>query len=190
MLRVRERLGNLCNRAANPDLAAQVQTWQHAGQLEEITLDERDARKSRLRVQTLSGRELGLILPRGTTLTDGDVFALAGEDGGVLVHISLQEVMVLTPLTHTESTDPHKQLQRAVRLGHVLGNQHWPVAVVGEQILVPVALDRAVMETVLRTYHMTDYFQIRYERRTWPQDHEGQKDQHDHTHVTHPSHTH
>ena len=178
MLRVHERLGNLF---ANPDLAARVQTWQHTGQLEEITLDERDAHKSRLRVQTLSGRELGLILPRGTTLTDGDVFSLVAEDGGVLVHISLQEIMVLTPLTHTESTDPHEQLRRAVRLGHVLGNQHWPVAVVGEQILVPVSLDRAVMETVLRTHHMTEYFQIQYERRAWPQDHEDQDKQHLHS---------
>ena len=74
--------------------------------------------------------------------------------------------------------------------GHVLGNQHWPVAVVGEQILVPVALDRAVMETVLRTHRMTDYFQIQYERRAWPQDQKDHKAQHDHKHVTHPSHTH
>ena len=189
MLRVRERLGNLStNPAANPDLVAQVQTWQDTGRLEEIMLDERDAHKSRLRVQTLSGRELGLILPRGTTLTDGDVFSLTAEDGGVLVHISLQEIMVLTPLARPESTDPHDQLQRAVRLGHVLGNQHWPVAVVGEQILVPVSLDRAVMETVLRTHHMTDYFQIQYERRSWPQDHEDQQDQH--KHHPHPGHTH
>jgi urease accessory protein UreE len=101
--------------------------------------------------------------------------------------------MVLTPLASADSAglaDTAGQLQQAVRLGHVLGNQHWPVAVVGEQILVPVALDRAVMETVLRTHHMTDYFQIRYERRAWPQEHTDQKDQHDHKHVTHPSHTH
>ena len=90
--------------------------------------------------------------------------------------------MVLTPLTHA---DPHEQLQRAVRLGHVLGNQHWPVAVVGEQILVPVSLDRAVMETVLRTHHMTDYFQIQYERRAWPHEHEDQ-----HHQRTSPGHTH
>ncbi len=179
MLRVRNPLGNI---HSNPDVADQVSRWQQTTQLEEITLDERDAQKSRLRVQTLSGRELGLILPRGITLTDGDVFALAGADGGVLVHISLQEVMVLTPLARA---DPGEQLAVAVRLGHVLGNQHWPVAVVGEQILVPVSLDRAVMETVLRTHHMTDYFQIQYERRSWPHDH---KDQHNHN--AHSGHTH
>lgn len=174
MLRVSTLLGNI---HASPDVAEQVSHWKQTAQLEEITLDERDAQKSRLRVQTLSGRELGLILPRGTTLSDGDVFALAGEDGGVLVHISLQELMVLTPLPNN---NPTQQLQRAVRLGHVLGNQHWPVAVVGEHILVPVSLDRAVMETVLRTHHMTDYFQIQYERRSWPQDLKDQKNQHPH----------
>ena len=97
MLRVGERLGNLYTKpTTNPDLVAQIKNWQRAGQLEEITLDERDAQKSRVRVRTLSGRELGLILPRGTMIIDGDVFSLAAEDGGVLVHIRLQEIMILT----------------------------------------------------------------------------------------------
>ena len=78
--------------------------------------------------------------------------------------------MVLTPLAPAGPTDTAEQLQQAVRLGHVLGNQHWPIAVVGGQILVPVSLDRTVMETVVTTHHMTDYFQIQYERRPWPQD--------------------
>ena len=194
MLRVSHPLGNIHTDSA---LADQVSHWQQTTQLEEITLDERDAQKSRLRVQTLSRRELGLILPRGMTLTDGDVFALAGQAGGVLVHISLQEVMVLTPLAPAGPTDTAEQLQQAVRLGHVLGNQHWPIAVVGGQILVPVSLDRTVMETVLRTHHMTDYFQIQYERRPWPQDQKDQKDKKDqkdhtdqHEQNTQPGHTH
>ena len=164
MLRVSELLGNI---HTTPEIADQISHWRQTTQLEEIRLDERDAQKSRLRVQTVSGRDLGLVLPRGTRLSEGDVFALAGENGGVLVHISPQEVMVLTP---PAEADPAERFQRAVRLGHVLGNQHWPIALVGEQILVPISLDRAVMETVLRTHHMMDYFQIRYERRAWPRD--------------------
>lgn len=164
MLRIGERLGNI---HTSPEIADQVNHWRQTTQLEEISLDERDAQKSRLRVQTASGHDLGLVLARGTTLSEGDVFVLAGGDGGVLVHIRLQEVMILTPAA---DADPAERLQRAVRLGHVLGNQHWPLALVGEQILVPVSLDRAVMETVLRTHHMTDYFRIRYEHRAWPRD--------------------
>jgi urease accessory protein len=171
MLRLSHRLGNI---HTDPALAAQVSTWQQHGGLDEVTIDEREARKSRLRVQTVKGREVGILLPRGTVLAAGDVFAVEGEEGGVLVHLALQEVMVLTPLLCVDTVE---QLRRAVRLGHVLGNQHWPVAVVGEQVLVPVALDRAVMETVLRTHHLTEHFSIRYEQRPWPKE-EALSDQH------------
>lgn len=159
MLRIHEALGNI---HADPALAKQVGDWRRAGRLEEITLDERNTHKSRLRIQTESGREFSLVRPRGTGLSDGDMFSLAGGDRRLLIHISLQEVMVLTPLAEA---NPAEQFAPAVRLGQVLGNQHWPVELAGRQVLVPVSLDRAVMETVLRTHRMTDYFEIRYERR-------------------------
>lgn len=168
MLRLSHRLGNIHTTLA---LAAQVTVWQQEGKLDEVTVEEREAHKSRLRVHTRKGRELGLLLPRGTELTAGDVFALEGEEGGVLIHLALQEIMVLVPRPCTNAAE---RLRRAVRLGHVLGNQHWPVAVVGEQVLVPVTLDRAVMETVLKTHHLTDHFSIHYEQRFWPKEEEGE----------------
>jgi urease accessory protein len=162
MQHVSHCLGNLHTTSG---LLAQVAAWREEGKIDEVTLEEREAQKSRLRLTTRGGRELALLLPRGTALADGDVFAVAGEDLKVLVHIALQEVMVLTPLHNASATDA---LPWAVRLGHVLGNQHWPVAVVGGQILTPVTLDRGVMETVLKTHHLTHYFSIQYERRSWP----------------------
>jgi urease accessory protein len=171
MLRLDLPVGNISTDTA---LAARVVAWREAGRLDEVSVEERQAHKSRLRLQTSKGRELGLVLPRGMKLADGDVFALADEEGqadgqgcGVLVHILLQEVMVLTLLPTAKVL---KRLHHLVRLGHVLGNQHWPVAIVGEQVLVPVSLDRAVMETVLRTHHLTNFFSIHYERRAWPQE--------------------
>ncbi len=164
MLRVSHRLGNIYT---DRKLAATVRQWQQTGQLEEINIEERHAHKSRFRLYTASKREIGFVLPRGTTIADGDVFGLKDEAGGLLVHISLQEVMVLSPQPHTDAVEG---LKWAVRLGHVLGNQHWPIAVVGEQILVPVTLGRAVMETVLRTHHLTERFTLHYEQRAWPQD--------------------
>jgi urease accessory protein len=164
MLRVSHRLGNI---HTDRKLATTVHQWQQTGQLEEINIEERHAHKSRFRLHTTSGREIGFVLPRETTIADGDIFGLKDEAGGLLVHISLQEVMVLSP---QPPTDAAEGLKWAVRLGHVLGNQHWPIAVVGEQILVPVTLDRAVMETVLRTHHLTEHFTLHYEQRAWPQD--------------------
>ncbi len=164
MLRVSHRLGNI---HTDRKLATTVREWQQTGQLEEIYIEERHAHKSRFRLLTAGKREIGFVLPRGTTIADGDVFGLKDEAGGLLVHISLQEVMVLSPQPHTDAAEG---LKWAVRLGHVLGNQHWPIAVVGEQILVPVTLGRAVMETVLRTHHLTERFTLHYEQRAWPQD--------------------
>lgn len=164
MLRVSHRLGNI---HTDQKLAATVRQWQQTGQLEEINIEERHAHKSRFRLHTASGREIGFVLPRGITIADGDVFGIKDEAGGLLVHLSLQEVMVLSLQPHIDAAE---HLQWAVRLGHVLGNQHWPIAVVGEQILVPVTLDRAVMETVLRTHHLTERFSVHYEQRAWPQE--------------------
>lgn len=163
MLRLGQRLGNI---HTDPELRARVGMWRQEGQLDEVTVEEREARKSRLRLQTVKGRELGLLQPRDAVLAAGDIFALDGEQGGVLIHFALQEVMVLVPRPCSSGVE---RLRRAVRLGHVLGNQHWPTAVVGEEILVPVALDRAVMETVLRTHHLLDHFSIHYEQRSWPE---------------------
>ena len=59
MLRISHRLGNIHQ---DSDLAAQVTQWEHTHQLEEVTLNEREAQKSRLRLQTSTGQELGLVL--------------------------------------------------------------------------------------------------------------------------------
>jgi urease accessory protein len=149
----------------SPALRKQTERWRAEGALDEVTIEERNARKSRQRLHTSKGRELGLILPRGVELQEGDVFAIEEDGGRLIVHIALQEVMVLTPLLDQQDEE---RWQWAVRLGHVLGNQHWPVAVIGEQILTPVTVDRIVMETVLSTHHLTEHFTIQYERRAWP----------------------
>lgn len=164
MLYLRQRLGNI---HTTPELLQQTVQWQDEGRLDEVTIEERETRKGRLRVSTLRGRDAGIQLPRGAELQDGDVFANEDDGGGVLIRLALQEVMVLTPRT---MLNPQERWAWAIRLGHVLGNQHWPVAVAGEQILTPVALDRAVMETVLKTHHLTQYFAIHYERRSWPRE--------------------
>ena len=164
MLHLSHYLGNI---HTNPALRLDIEQWRAMEILDEVTIEERAARKSRLRLHTVKGQELGLILPRRVELQDGDVFALAEDASKVIVHIALQEVMVLTPYEHLHTQE---RWRWAVRLGHVLGNQHWPVAVVGEQILTPVTVERAVMETVLSAHHITEQFTIHYERRSWPKE--------------------
>lgn len=164
MLHLSHRLGNI---HTSPTLKDQTARWQEEGLLDEMTIEERDAHKSRLRLHTNKGRDIGVILPRGGEIEDGDVFTVEEDESRILIHIALQEVMVLTPLATLPS---HERWAWAIRLGHVLGNQHWPIAVVGEQILTPVTVDRAVMEIVLKTHRLDDRFLIHYERRSWPRE--------------------
>jgi urease accessory protein len=166
MVRVQQRLGNIYT---DGPLRERVSAWQKEGILDEAVIDERDASKGRLRLQTGKGREVGISLPRGVKLEAGDVFMLEGTDDRLLVQLTLPEVMVLTPHPNKQTSE---QMRWVIRLGHVLGNQHWPVAVHDEEVLVPVSLDRAVMETVLRTHHLLEHFSVRYEYRAWPKEEE------------------
>jgi urease accessory protein len=166
MIRARQRLGNIHTDEA---LRTQIPIWQEGRTLDQALIDERDAHKGRLRLQTDKGREVGILLPRGVKLETGDVFAVEGTDDRLLIQLALPEVMVLTPQPNPQAIE---HMRWAVRLGHVLGNQHWPVAVHGGEVLVPVSLDRAVMETVLRTHHLLEHFSVRYEYRAWPREEE------------------
>jgi urease accessory protein len=79
-----------------------------------LTLDER--RKSRRRVALDDGREAAVMLPRGTSLRDGDV--LKG-DGDVLVRVRA----AAESLSFARAADPHLLLRGAYHLG----NRHVPV---------------------------------------------------------------
>ena len=43
-------------------------------------------------------------------------------------------------------------LASAVKLGHALGNQHWPMVVMGGMVYVPVTTDSRVMGAVMDTH--------------------------------------
>lgn len=130
-------------RALHDRLAAQ-------GVVETLRIRRWEAQRSRLRRATDSGREIALDLKRGQALQDGDVLHLE-PDGSAMVVVAVEpqrvlEVEILPPAT----TDG--AIERAVKVGHALGNQHWPVKVDGRRVLVPVLVDEKVMATVLETH--------------------------------------
>lgn len=148
MLRLTGVLGNIHGDAA---LREQCERLSALGKQEVLLLETRDTQKTRLRAVTDKGTEVGIVLERGRALRDGDILYLSEPDCAIVVQVKPEDVMAIT----LDSTPTRGELiANAVRLGHILGNQHWPVYVEGETVYVPVSIAQNVMETVLKTYNV------------------------------------
>lgn len=134
--------------------------------VEELWLTPWEAQRRRLRKRTAGGRDLAIALDPAGELADGDVL-YAEPDATVIVRRQAGEVVVF----RLESApEPATVAINAVRLGHVLGNQHWPVrlpSAAGDdpacaetieaaivEIVVPLSLDRRVVEAVIRAHRL------------------------------------
>lgn len=126
--------------------------WQESLQgarVAHLDLDEWELKKSRLRRTASDGTDVAVNLDRGTTLKDGDIVAWEpSERWAVVVKVHPKEVLHI----RLEEAPPDQMIERAMRLGHLLGNQHWPATVVGRSIYVPLAVSREVMSSVLKTH--------------------------------------
>ena len=99
-----------------------------------LTWDER--RWTRKRVVTSKGREVGLALPTGSLLRPGDIVAV--EAGWYLeIEGKPEPVLAVSP----------KDRNEAIRVAFDVGNRHFPVAISGDDLLVP---DDTAMEQLLR----------------------------------------
>lgn len=149
MIVVEEILGNVGEDTRLGDLHRR---WQAIGRAEAVELTPLEAQKGRLRTVTDKGTPLGISLGRGTVLRDGDVLYLNESEGRMIVaRLRPEEVLIITMKPAASAAE---LFRAAVQLGHVLGNQHWPVKIEGTSVYVPVSVDKQVMETVLRTYDL------------------------------------
>jgi urease accessory protein len=99
----------------------------HADQIEtSLTLPQLSRIKSRLRVKLDDGRDAGLLLPRGTTLKEGDL--LISENGLVIRIKAANET-----LSVVESDD----LQLLSRACYHLGNRHASIQIEPGRISYP-----------------------------------------------------
>jgi urease accessory protein len=80
--------------------------------------------KARQRVRLLSGGEAGLLLPRGTTLKNGDL--LATDRGSFLKVVAADEQVSVARV------DDHRQL---ARIAYHLGNRHVAVQVLADRLI-------------------------------------------------------
>ena len=94
-----------------------------------LVLPFESRRKSRQLVKLENGEEVGLLLPPGTILGDGDV--IESEDGSKLkIEAAKEELMMVT------APDPFLLL----RAGYHLGNRHASIELRPDRILLPVDL--------------------------------------------------
>jgi urease accessory protein len=117
-----------------------------------LNLDQWQAQKNRFRRKTDGGIDLAISLDRNVHLHDGDV--LFWDDASrvaIITRIQLKDVMVIR-LGGLLSQSPELLGRTCLELGHALGNQHWPAVVKGTNVYVPLTVNQAVMNSVMKTH--------------------------------------
>jgi len=137
--------GVVGNRRDDPDLEARIAAHEDAGTLEYVRIDSDERKKSRLRVETDAGTDLGIVVGDGE-LRSGDVL-FVDDDAAAVVAFETREAFVVELPAPSEST-----LAAAAEFGHRVGNQHWDVAVEDGAVYVPVDVERRILEDVLGPY--------------------------------------
>jgi len=133
--------GIIGNRYDDPNLGERIDAHERDGTLERVVIDPAERKKSRLRVETDAGTDLGILVDR-PELRAGDVL-FADNDRAAVVTFRRLDAYVI------ELSEQDTGIATAVELGHRIGNQHWAVAVENSAVYVPVEADRHVFEDVL-----------------------------------------
>lgn len=117
-----------------------------------LELSQWDAQKNRLRKATAGGTVVAVALERGESLRDGDVLSWdAGNNSAVVCRIRLCPVMAVD-VSGLAALGVDRAVCAAVKLGHALGNQHWPAVVKNGVVYVPMTADEKVMGAVMDTH--------------------------------------
>ncbi|GGI99486.1 urease accessory protein UreE [Alicyclobacillus cellulosilyticus] len=93
--------------------------------VERIRLSSHDLAKRLLRVTTDAGREVGIRLPEGTELRDGDILWM-DDRVAIVIDVLPEELLVVGP----------RSLREMGEVAHQLGNRHIPVQFADDLLLV------------------------------------------------------
>lgn len=140
-----KRIDSIRGNIDDPEFADRIERHERAETLEHVILDASERKKSRLRVETNAGTDLGILIDQ-SELHAGDVLLLE-EDQAVVVAFQSREAFVIELPEPTNET-----LALVVELGHRIGNQHWEIAVDDGTLYVPVEADRHIIENVVSEY--------------------------------------
>jgi urease accessory protein len=111
------------------------------GDCHRVVLTDTERRRSRVRTETVDGRDIGIVI--GRELADGDVLQTEG-GASVIVELASVEAMVI----ELEETDATTTVM--VAFGHAVGNRHWEMATRETAVLFPVTDNRERMERFVK----------------------------------------
>lgn len=119
---------------------------------ETVVLSDTDRQRSRVRTETESGEDIGIVVARD--LGDGDV--LETDEGLVVVELARIDALVV------DVAGADIEATAALELGHALGNRHWDLAVRDGEALFPVPDTRERMDATVAEL-LPDGIDTRYE---------------------------
>lgn len=149
--------------ALDSTLAQKVAQAREENRLLEVILQESDRSKGRILAQSTDGVAIGIVRNRDLKLQEGDVFQTTRGDL-VLIHLKAETLMVLTL---DEAVDLHSAM-KLVHLGHLLGNQHYPIKIEGNKIYVRPIGDPSVLTRKIE--ELNSELTITWEQTTTMQD--------------------
>lgn len=123
-----------------------------------VRLTAADAARPRVRRRSKGGRDLALRLPRGTFLRHGDVLAL---DGDLVVAVErVREPALVIRLDGG--------LRDGLALGYLLGNQHSPVDLAGDEVRLPLVTGaQTALESIARLGLQAEIRDVRLAEQGW-----------------------
>ena len=110
-----------------------------------INLQFSDRHKGRIHAYTDSNLAVGIIKSRDRALKSGDLFR-TNSGKLVLIHLQQAELLVIDLSTLDADVAPAK----LIHLGHVLGNNHYPIALKNNKIYVELVTNKTSIEKLIK----------------------------------------
>ena len=113
------------------NLSQKIENAKQNQTLKRLFLSRPQMEKSRLRVETEDGTEIGLSLEPGTVLHNGDVLEI---NSNLIVIHQLPEKIIRVTINEN-----HWSPNLLVNLGHIIGNRHRPISITSDGcIMFPI----------------------------------------------------
>ncbi|EPG0370385.1 hypothetical protein ACSWVZ_003253 [Photobacterium damselae] len=113
-------------------------------------LEHWESSKSRIKKKTEGGRDIAISLERGKHLHNNDIIYIDhNKKIFITVEMKLKNVLKI-------SLDSNADINTIFKLGHALGNQHWPAILENHAIYVPLYVDEKIMRSMLKTHNFKD----------------------------------